>query len=287
MSLRMSAGAIAVFGSWVWLTGITASLGQNPVTEPTPAANQEGAQPQWTQSTAIGQIVADRPQTARIFELLEIDYCCGGDILLGDVAKEKQLDVNRLLAALAAVGVASAEQEQRNWQQAKLGELMDHIVSRHHSWLRRELPLLVETTQTVHRVHGKNHTELKQLAQIVEKLPAALLPHLTYEERTVFPTVKAWEASQSTQDARANREDRADRDKVVELLAAMRSDHDEAGEMLHQIRELTHGFAVPKDACAKYREMLSGLAGLERDMHQHVHLENNVLLPRALRMIGQ
>ena len=104
----------------------------------------------WTKSTTVGQIVADRPQTARIFELVDIDYCCGGQTSLESAALNKKVNVEKLLAALSSVGVASPDADQRNWQRADIGELIDHIVTRHHAWLRKELPSLVETTKTVH-----------------------------------------------------------------------------------------------------------------------------------------
>lgn len=256
------------------LVVVAVSSGQ----EATPMNNQsqsasDGASldHQWTKTTTIGQIVADRPQAARIFELVEIDYCCGGQTSLGDAALEKQINVDKLLAALFAVGAPNQESEQRNWQEVAIGELMDHIVARHHTWLRRELPPLVETTKTVHRVHGKEHSELKQIADIVEKLPDAVLPHLAYEEQTVFPAIRTLATGNPMK-------------RVAHFLEEMRTDHDELGEQLHLLRKLTDGFAVPEDACAKYKEMLTRLEALERDLHIHVHLENNVLLPRALEL---
>ena len=256
------------------VVAVTVSSGQETTTlnDPTrPESEGTIHDRQWTTTTTIGQIVADRPQTARIFELLEIDYCCGGKTSLGDAAQEKRIHVDRLLAALSAVGVASRETDQRNWQTVGIDELMDHIVERHHAWLRRELPPLVATTKTVSRVHGKKHTELKQIADIVEKLPDTILPHLAHEEKTVFPAIKTLAAGQPAK-------------SVAQWLDAMQTDHDELGEQLHQLRKLTNGFSVPDDACAKYKEMLGGLEALERDLHIHVHLENNVLLPRALKL---
>ncbi|MCA9291142.1 MAG: iron-sulfur cluster repair di-iron protein [Phycisphaerales bacterium] len=253
---------------------VTASRGQDATTiRPAPQSQSDETigTHQWTSATTIGRIVADRPQTARIFELVEIDYCCGGDTSLGDAALKKQISVDRLLAALSVVGVAPRDAEQHNWQLAGIDELMDHIVARHHTWLRRELPPLIETTRTVYRVHGQHHAELRQIVDIVEGLPAALLPHLVDEEQNIFPAVRALAAGTSVQN-------------IGHALESMRTDHDEVGAMLHQLRTLTHDFAVPDDACAQYRGMLAGLEALERDLHIHVHLENNVLLPRAMKL---
>lgn len=256
------------------LVAATVAPGQDAtssITPPQPQPDGTIRDHRWTSATTIGQIVADRPQTARIFELVEIDYCCGGDMTLADAALKRTINVDRLLAALTVVGVAPQDTEQRNWQFAPIEELMDHIVARHHTWLRRELPPLVETTRTVYRVHGQHHTELKQVADIVDGLPGALLPHLVDEEQNIFPAVRALAAGTSVEN-------------VGQLLETMRTDHDEVGEMLHQLRKLTADFAVPEGACTKYKEMLTGLEALERDLHIHVHLENNVLLPRALKL---
>ena len=227
----------------------------------------------WTRETTIGQIVAQQPQTARIFELVGIDYCCGGNTPLGKAAKENQIDQTRLLRALSVVGMPKADGDHRNWQTADLGELIDHVVNRHHTWLRRELPSLIETTNTVFNVHGDNHEELKEVAEIIERFQAVVLPHLDDEERRVFPAVRELIAGRPPAD-------------MADLLGEMQSDHDSLGQDLHRLRTLTKGFSEPPDACAKYREMLNGLKSLEDDMHTHVHLENNVLLPRALKLLN-
>ena len=273
--MNLKFGAVAVSLLVPLLVTVTMLSGQDSTPtseEPVPKAAKASADFQWTTTTTIGQIVADRPRAARIFELVDIDYCCGGQTSLGDAALAKRIDVDRLLAALFAVGTPTRDSGQRNWQEADIGELMDHIVKRHHTWLRRELPPLVETTKTVHRVHVTKHAELEQIADIVEKLPDAVLPHLAYEEQNVFPAIRELANGKATKN-------------VTHLLEEMHTDHDELGRQLHQLRKLTNGFTVPDDACAKYKEMLTGLEALERDLHIHVHLENNVLLPRALKLV--
>lgn len=166
------------------------------------------------------------------------------------------------------------DDEQRDWQQAELGELIDHIVSTHHAWLRRELPTLTETTETVLRVHGDAHSELAEVEATLKQIRTAVLPHLDEEEQHLFPALRELADGNAPTD-------------LGEQLATMRADHDSLGEALHRLRELTDGFTVPADACAKYREMLTGLTALEHDMHQHVHLENNVLLPKAQGLLAE
>lgn len=228
----------------------------------------------WTLETTIGKIVADRPEAARVLELVGIDYCCGGRTSLAEAADAQNADPSQLLRALLVVGTASTGNEYRDWQQAEIGELIDHLVSTHHAWLRRELPALKEVTETVLRVHGDSHAELADVAATLERIRAAVLPHLDEEEQHLFPALRGLAKGEVPTD-------------IDKQLVSMRTDHDSLGEDLHRLRELTDGFAVPTDACAKYREMLSGLTALECDMHQHVHLENNVLLPKAQNLLSK
>lgn len=244
---------------------------------PTPQENQETTDmtvtPAWTLDTSIGEIVAARPQTARIFELVGIDYCCGGKTPLGEAAASKGVDAVQLLGSLSVVGAQPQEGASVDWQTAEIEELLEHIVATHHTWLRQELPRLVATTQTVLRVHGDTHSELPEVMSTLDEVRDALLPHLDDEEQRIFPAVRELVAGKPPAD-------------VSEQLDEMLSDHDALGDALHRLRALTNGFAPPADACTKYREMLSGLAELERDMHTHVHLENNVLLPRVKAMLA-
>jgi len=227
----------------------------------------------WTLETPIGKIVADRPETARVLELVGIDYCCGGQAILEAAAADQNVDPEQLLSALLVVGTSTLQGEYRDWQHAELDELVDHIVSTHHAWLRRELPPLTETTETVLLAHGESHTELADVAATLDRIRTSVLPHLDEEEQHLFPAIRELAQGKSP-------------NGIGQQLAAMRTDHDAIGEDLHRLRELTGGFALPSDGCLKYQEMLHGLAALERDLHQHVHLENNVLLPKALDLLA-
>ena len=187
---------------------------------------------------------------------------------LENAAAAQKVDSSKLLSALMVVGMPTTEGEHRDWQKVEMSELIEHIVSTHHVWLRRELPPLSETTETVLRVHGDSHPELDDIAGTLRRIREAMFPHLEEEEKNLFPALRELAKGKPSANVR-------------QLLAAMRTDHDAIGEALHQMREFANGFVVPADACTKYREMLTGLAALERDIHKHVHLENNVLLPKA------
>jgi len=259
--------------------GEPAKQAPKPIADVTPAAapaevsvpaKAEPA-PAWTADTTVGAIVAARPESARVFELVGIDYCCGGEKPLGEAASEKSIDVIRLLGALAVIG-PQATAASRDWRKAPLRELMDHIVATHHVWLRRELPRIRELVETVAEVHGDAHAELAEVRTKFLALQKAIGPHLEEEEQHLFPVVRKLAAGEAT-------------DEVEALLTSMRTDHDHVGAALHRISDLTGGFKVPEDACQLYKQMLKGLQDLEHDLHQHVHLENNVLLPRAMAVL--
>lgn len=225
----------------------------------------------WQAETAVGRVVAERAETARVFELLGIDYCCGGETSLQEAAQAKGLDLDRLIAALEAVGPGVAGEPARAWAEAPLAELIAHIEGTYHAGLRRDLPRLDSLVATVVRVHGETHAELSEVGRLYRTVRSAIPAHLELEEKELFPAI-----------LEAGPRDPA---AVRRLLEAMRSDHDEVGAALHQIRELTNAYEPPSDACALYKQMLVGLAELERDLHAHVHLENNVLLPRAVAQL--
>ncbi len=226
------------------------------------------AQPSWDRSTAIGDVVAVQPESARLFELLDIDYCCGGKQTLAEAAKARGLKVERLIGTLHAMATEPGADRNESWVSAPLEDLVKHIVSTYHARLRTELPRLEALVTKVVRVHGEKHAELQEVGERFATLRKAIPPHLQLEEQRLFPAILA----ASPQNAAATRK----------LLQEMHADHDEVGGALHRIHELTGGYVPPEDACALYTQMLKGLAALERDLHAHVHLENNVLLPRAL-----
>ncbi len=205
-----------------------------------------------------------------MLERAGLDYCCGGSTPLGEAARAKGRDVDALLAELAAVREAPAPTGDRVWTDAPMGELLGHIESTHHVYLREELPRLAPIVEKVRVVHGANHPELTEVSTLYAALARDIPPHLELEERRLFPALEALEARKPAPAA-----------DVLPALELMQSQHETVGAALHRLHELTNGFAVPADACESYRQMLTGLAALEADLHTHVHLENNVVAPRA------
>ena len=280
--LSLSLLVLALLGATLVWTGCgerTAqapeSVTQEPAEPETPQATtqlttalQPGDKP-WTADTSVGQIVAEQPATARIFELMKIDYCCGGERSLAVAAAEEKIDVGVLLGALTAVRAPTTDTAAVRWDKKPLPELVEHLEASHHVFLRRELPRLAKIIATVARVHAEGHPEMAAVKETFNALHEELIPHLEHEEQVVFPAVRKLAASEQ--------------DPVLEkALEQMRGEHDRAGAAIHKLRDLLNDYEQPEDACRLFKEMLSGLLALEKDTLTHVHLENSVLLPRCL-----
>jgi regulator of cell morphogenesis and NO signaling len=222
--------------------------------------------------TPVGQLVAERLSRARVFERLGIDYCCGGKTPLGLVCTRKGLDPYSVLRELAINDAATAEDE-TDWSRASLTALADHIETAHHGFLRAELPRLGYLVKKVASVHGEPHPELQELRGLFDSFRSDLEAHMLKEERVLFPLCRMLENASALPATPFG--------SINNPIRVMVQDHEDAGEALARMRELTDNFTPPEDACISYRTMLDGLAELERDMHFHVHKENNILFPRA------
>lgn len=229
-----------------------------------------------TPSATVGQIVAHWPQLARILEELQIDYCCGGKRSLADACRERQLDVGQVSQRLAEALAAPLSPPAEDWQSAPLALLCENIERAHHDYLRRELPRLTALIAKVVNAHGAHHPELAELQRVFDQLRAELEPHMLKEERVLFPAIRRLAAEL--------RPAHFPFGLLANPIRVMVSDHEHAGEALAAMRQLTGDYVPPAGACNTYRVMLEGLETLERDMHEHVHKENNILFPRAIEM---
>ena len=222
--------------------------------------------------TTVGDIVRAQPSRSRIFEGLGIDYCCGGKKPLAEVCAAKGLDPATVVAMLTALD-GIPETSSANPDAMSLSALCDHIVQVHHEYLREELPRLDFMTRKVAAVHGEHEPRLLEIRQVFTEFNAAMSSHTVEEETLIFPAIRELETT-----------DRAT-DKVSSLKASLEkleSEHDQAGAALVRLNELTDGYNPPEWACNTFRALYDGLSNLEKETHQHVHKENNVLFPRAL-----
>lgn len=228
---------------------------------------------QSNQHATVGEWVTHHPQSSRVFEALQIDYCCGGNRSLEEACDARQLNPADVLAQLQQALEASEDEQAQDWTAAKLAELCDHIEHTHHSYLKTELPRLGGLIEKVVNAHGANHPELSELQRVFVALRAELEPHMFKEEKILFPAIRQLEQSTTRPSFPFG--------TVANPIRMMEHEHDNAGSALARIRELTSNFQAPEDACNTYRAMLDGLHELELHMHQHVHKENNILFPRA------
>lgn len=224
--------------------------------------------------TSLGALVAERPARAALFERLRLDYCCGGAQTLAEACAERGLDPATVVEMISAVerdGLADGGLgEERDWREASIAELCGHIVSVHHARLRRDLPHLAQLLEKVVRAHGAERPEVGELQSRFARLRAELEEHIELEESTLFPACRRLEAGTGSGAT-------LDRD----VLALLRHQHAETGEALAAMRELADDYDPERALCGTHRALLGSLSDLERDIHRHVHEENNVLFPRA------
>ena len=223
-----------------------------------------------TETTTIADIVNALPSSVRVFQRQGIDFCCGGKKPIGTVCQERGLNFIDVASAIEAS--RETVEETRDWWQEPLRAVIEHIVTTYHNPLREELPRLQVMASKAARVHGGNAPHLARLETTLTKLSADLVAHMWKEEMVLFPAIASVET-----DGRQSF-------PIAIPIACMEREHDHAGELLADLRCLTDGYEVPEWGCATVRALYHGLAELESSMHLHVHLENNVLFPRALKV---
>lgn len=222
--------------------------------------------------TTLGSLVLTRPNLAPLLELRGLDYCCGGHQSLEDACQEAGLDTEEILDALAEVPLPANPPP---WIDLGLVDLTDHIEAIHHAYLRDELPRLNDLLDKVTGTHSERHPELFEIQRTLTTLRNELEPHLLKEEAVLFPIIRELATATSKPQFHCG--------TVCNPVSAMAFEHDRAGEILSRLHTLTDGYAVPADGCASYALLYQGLARVEADTHQHIHKENNVLFPAAIR----
>ena len=218
------------------------------------------------------------PAATRIFEKLGIDYCCGGGKSLVDACTAAGVSVDEAVDSLNADLESVSTSAARDWQALSQAELITHIVDKHHAFTREELVRLEALLAKVSGVHGQNHPELFQIQDHFAKLRGELEPHMLKEESVLFPFIVRMEEAAMVNQTLPPPPFRT----VQNPVRVMMAEHETAGYILERIREASSDYAVPPDGCISYKTLYSALTALEVDLHQHIHLENNILFPRAL-----
>jgi regulator of cell morphogenesis and NO signaling len=225
---------------------------------------QPAATEPFDRATRVADLARARPETIRVFQRHGVDFCCGGKRSLADACAAHGLDYGRFAADLAAALAAPPDDPAPAWGEAPTPQLVGHLLARYHAGLREELARLEAMAARANERHGAEHPELVRVAGSVARLRRAMVDHLTLEEREIFPALLAERF-----------------DEVARQVQTAEADHDEVGRLLADLRQATGGFEPPDWACNTWRGLYAGLAELERETHVHVHLENNVLFPRA------
>ncbi len=225
----------------------------------------------------VGQLVAEKPARSRVFERWGIDYCCGGKKSLQEVCAKKGLDATAVVNDLE-IADSAPRRDGPDWSQATLTALSDHIQAVHHGYLREALPRLSALTARVAERHTAKDPRLAELADVFAGFREEVESHTNKEDQVLFPAIRSLES---------NVEPSPIAKRIAEPIQQMLAEHDDAGASLVRMRELTDGFSPRADACNTHRAMLDALAELELDMHQHIHLENNILFPKAIQKSSQ
>jgi regulator of cell morphogenesis and NO signaling len=221
----------------------------------------------------VGSLVTERPSRSTVLDALGIDYCCRGQQSLRDACKTGSLDLIDVVSRIERHDGASAE-PRRDWADAGVADMIDHIEATHHAFVREALPRLRELAEKVVQAHGARHSELHDVRRIFAVICADLVPHLLKEENVLFPICR--ELAEATESPSFHC------GSVGNPIRVMSSEHDAVGELLRRLRSVTADYAVPRDACNTYRALFAGLAEFEDDLHLHIHKENNILFPMAL-----
>jgi regulator of cell morphogenesis and NO signaling len=227
----------------------------------------------------VRELALETPGAARVFEKLKIDYCCGGGRSVGEACEAAGVRVDELTRMLEEAGAEQADGA-RDFRTGPLAALIRHILDTHHLYTREESARIQALLEKVCAKHGANHPELLEVAALFRRLDADLQPHLFKEERILFPHILRLEDAA----ARKTPPPFAPFGTVCNPVRMMALEHDTAGDLLREIRAVTLGFAAPEDACASFRALYAALEEFERDLHRHIHLENNLLFPRAVEL---
>jgi regulator of cell morphogenesis and NO signaling len=230
----------------------------------------------------VRELAVEIPNATRTFEKLGIDYCCGGSRTLSDACHHAHVSLEQVLGELEhgsdfKPGAKSGGQEVAS---GTLRQLIEHIVGKHHVYVKQELPRIEQLLRKVVAVHGDGHPELRGIQQAFQGMSAELTMHMMKEENILFPYIVAMENAVSSGRARP----RPAFGTVSNPVHMMELEHDSAGAALKEISSLSSNYQPPESACFSYKTLYAALRDFEADLHQHIHLENNILFPRAIAM---
>lgn len=229
-----------------------------------------------TAETPVRDIVIDSPTAIPVLEQFGIDYCCGGKHTLAEACTSRNQSIALVLEELEHKGQDTTAPEVQ-WQTVPLRELIDHIMQKHHTFTRDQLTLILELASKVERRHGTAHPEVHKLNEVLAIINAELTHHFFCEENVLFPYIAQLDQKQTSTAHPIF-------GNMQQPVTQMMREHDQTGDELRVLREITNHYQPPDYACTTYRALYRAMEDLERDLHRHIHLENNILFPRALSL---
>ena len=229
----------------------------------------------------VGELAVEVPRAIPLFEGLGIDYCCGGNRSLEEACLAAGVKTEQVINTLEeAITAAALGESAKDWNVEPLTELTSHIVNRHHSYVRTELARLGSLLEKVCSAHGQNHSELFTVQEFFNGLSQEMTMHMYKEENILFPYIEQMEAAVNGWRPRPY----PPFGTVRNPIQMMETEHECAAEALRGMRKASDNFSVPADGCTSFQALYKGLIDFEKDLHLHIHLENNILFPRATAM---
>lgn len=229
-----------------------------------------------SKNTSVGEIVKANFKTAQIFDKNSIDFCCGGGISLGEACKKSNVNLNELIPELEAM-VELTDPDSKYIDGLELNELCDYIEKRHHTYVNENLPFLQQKLQKLCDVHGENHPELFEVKELFNGAAGNLSAHMKKEELILFPHIRKMMKYKNQ-----NENPELEEGKTKATIENLHEEHQTEGERFERISTLTSSYTCPPDGCGTYRVTYQTLNDFEKDLHRHIHLENNILFKKAI-----
>ncbi len=228
---------------------------------------------------SLAQIVNSNHRAAAIFEKYHLDFCCKGKRSLQQACAENELKVEDILSELERMEQTSSDKVVINYDKLSLSQLADYIITTHHQYVKKEMPAIVLYLQKVASKHGERHPEMLKVFDLFTAVKEDMDMHMQKEEAVLFPRIKEVEKQLA-----AGNKNNLSITYLKSPIIMMEQEHDHAGTAMAEIRQLTSNYNLPADACTTYRLSFAALEAFELDLHQHVHLENNILFPKVLQL---
>ncbi len=225
----------------------------------------------------LAEIVTENIRSTIVFEEYGLDFCCNGKRPLSEACAEKNVNVDDVVNSLSGLTSNNSSENINDWA---LDFLVDYIINNHHQYVRRMIPVISLHADKVASVHGQNHPETIQIADLFLAVREELEGHMMKEERILFPYIKQlYEAKKNNKQVTP-----PPFGTIQNPIRMMEAEHTSAGDAMNKIKELSNNFSVPEDACNTFKALYSELKEFEEDLHKHIHLENNILFPKSIEI---